>query len=134
MNIKSILISTAVAAGVCIGLVALTHLLYLGVDAQQHNERHGLVSFLAIALPGIWISLLLTLWSQKRLPKSSLWIGWGSAALFGIFLPAPGIIISHWADMLIFWYLGGALVAGGLYGSTLTPKEKEKEPETKEAP
>lgn len=126
MNLKLTALASAISLGICIAIVAAAHLLYLGKEGTEHNEIHDLVTFIAIALPGLVISLLLALWSHQKFPKASLWIAWGSAAILAVLLPIPCIINPTWADILIFWYLGAAFIAGGLFGSTLKAKDSTK--------
>ena len=124
--IKRLFIFGLGAGGMCVAIVSLVQLLYLGSEGEQQNDIHDLVSFLVLALPGILTSLLLALWARNRMPKHAVLLAWGSAALLAVILPAPCIVFNGWSDTLILWYLAGTWIAGALYGSSYKKTIKDQ--------
>lgn len=110
-------VAAFIAASLCAALIALPNVLGLGTtDAIERNEWLRLQGFLSLSLPGLFLSLLTGAWASRCLPRFAFPLSWCAAVLLAVAIPAPGILGSQWADGCILWYLGLAVLAGGLWG------------------
>ncbi|MCE9608746.1 MAG: hypothetical protein K8R23_00820 [Chthoniobacter sp.] len=60
--------------------------------------------------------MLIVLGARNRVKGHVVIIALSSVAIFGVVLPAPGILNGEWADGLNLWYRFAAIIAGAFWG------------------
>lgn len=116
--LKRTIISALAAGAICMVLKASPYILDLHGDNMSlaFNQRLKLSWFLSLAIPGVFISIILGYWAKCQFPQYAVVVTWSSGALFSVAIPAPAILNGSWADGLTFWYIGFAFAVGGLWG------------------
>ncbi|MES2983123.1 MAG: hypothetical protein V4727_12490 [Verrucomicrobiota bacterium] len=117
-RLKRTIISALAAGAICMALKASPYMLeeFHGDMINAYKRHQELAWFLSLAIPGVFISIISGNWAKYQIPHYAVFVTWFSGALFSVAMPVPALFSVSWSDGLTLWYVGFAVVAGGLWG------------------
>ena len=113
----------------CIGLVYISNLFgpRIGDDTHVFLHKFSLQWFLAAALPGLIVSIGISVLAIRMIPRKAVLISVLATTILAVALPAPAIMGFGWTGELRFIYMALSFLIGCLIGWSCSNTDKLKE-------